>query len=99
MPKWEALRGENEDFALYLLQNTMFRCFAKRHRKGEPKVIEDAERHRRTPRPTAISGTAMRACVAGFDWGRFNASRRQILPMLACEKPKITEQAIVWGPV
>ena len=62
---------------------------------GEPKVIEDAERHRRTPRPTAISGKAMRAWVAGFDWGRFNASRRQILPMLAFEKPKITEQAIV----
>ena len=37
----------------------------------------------------------MRAWVAGFDWGRFNASRRQILPMLACEKPKIEEQAIV----
>ena len=37
----------------------------------------------------------MRAWVAGFDSGRFNASRRQILPMLACEKPKIEEQTIV----
>ena len=63
------------------------------------KIIEHAERHRRTPRPTAIPGKAMRAWVAGFDWGRFNASRRQILPMLAFEKQKIAEQAIVCGLV
>ena len=53
--------------------------------KWLPKSIEHAERHRRTPRLTAISGKAMRAWVAVFDWGRFNASRRQILPMLAFE--------------
>ncbi len=63
--------------------------------KWLPKSIEHAERHRRTPRLTAISGKVMRAWVAGFDWGRFNASRRQILPMLAFEKQKIEEQAIV----
>ena len=63
--------------------------------KWLPKAIEHAERHRRTPRLTAISGKAMRAWVAGFDSGRFNASRRQILPMLAFEKQKIAEQAIV----
>jgi len=62
-------------------------------KNGCQKVIQHAERHRRTPRPTAISGKAMRAWVVGFDWGRFNASRRQILPILVVEKPKITEQA------
>ena len=64
-------------------------------KNGHQKVIQHAERHRRTPRLTAISGKAMRAWVAGFDWGRFNASRRLILPILVFEKPKITEQAIV----
>ena len=34
--------------------------------KGMPKVSLDAERHRRTPRLSAISGKAIRVWAAGF---------------------------------
>ena len=62
--------------------------------KGMPHVIQHAERHRRTPRPTAISGKAMRAWVAGGASGRFNAPHRQILPILAFEPPKGMKQPL-----
>ena len=47
--------------------------------KGTPKVIVDAERHRRTPRLSAISGKAIRAWAVGLGCGRFNVRRWQIL--------------------
>ena len=57
-------------------------------KKGMPKVvIADAERHRRTPRLSAISEKAIDVWAAGFCWGygRFNARRWQKLATLVLE--------------
>ena len=48
-------------------------------RHPKPMKIVDAERHRRTPRLSAISGKAIRAWVVGLGCGRFNVRRWQIL--------------------
>ena len=48
----------------------------------EQNSIVDAERHRRTPRLSAISGKAIRVWVLGLGRGRFNVRRWQILATL-----------------
>ena len=51
-----------------------------------PKIIVDAERHRRTPRLSAISGKGIDVWVAVFmGCGRFNARRWQKLATLSLQ--------------